>query len=140
MEQHIYHPFDVRMTEDEEIIAIVEPDSYIQEMIENDKTCWEVDVDVDYDEEEHEPYLMVTLLKDNGQIFMAFPYGEAWDALSEKGVITVALLTQFDLDHGNVHDAITISIELDPFLKGYIAGAERMWEAVSEEVEGEHEE
>lgn len=71
---------------------------------------------------------------------MAFPYGEAWDALSEKGVITVALLTQFDLDHGNVHDAITISIELDPFLKGYIAGAERMWEAVSEEVEGEHEE
>lgn len=76
MEQHIYHPFDVRMTEDEEIIAIVEPDSYIQEMIENDKTCWEVDVDVDYDEEEHEPYLMVTLLRITARYL--------WLSLTEK--------------------------------------------------------
>ncbi|NPA17061.1 hypothetical protein [Persephonella sp.] len=137
MEEHIYQPYDVRMSEEEEIIAIVEPDSYIKEMISNEETCWEIDVDVDYDEEEHEPYLMVTLHKDNGQIFMAFPYGEAWDALSEKGVISIVLLTQFDLDHGNTSDAITITLELDPFLKGYIAGASRMWEAISEEIEEE---
>ncbi|WP_457624278.1 hypothetical protein [Persephonella sp.] len=137
MEEHIYQPYDVRMSEEEEIIAIVEPDSYIKEMISNEETCWEIDVDVDYDEEEHEPYLMVTLHKDNGQIFMAFPYGEAWDALSEKGVISIVLLTQFDLDHGNTFDAITITLELDPFLKGYIAGASRMWEAISEEIEEE---
>ncbi|WP_457638739.1 hypothetical protein [Persephonella sp.] len=137
MEEHIYQPYDVRMSEEEEIIAIVEPDSYIKEMIENQETCWEVDVDVDYDDEEGEPYLMITLHKDNGQVFMAFPYGEAWDALSEKGVISIVLLTQFDLDHGNTSDAITLTIELDPFLKGYIAGASRMWEAVSEEIEEE---
>jgi len=137
VEEHIYQPYDIRMSEDEEIIAIVEPDSYIKEMIENKETCWEIDVDVDYDEEENEPYLMITLHKDNGQIFMAFPYGEAWDALSEKGIISVVLLTQFDLDHGNTSDAITITLELDPFLKGYIAGASRMWEAISEDIEEE---
>jgi len=137
VEEHIYQPYDVRMSEEGEIIAIVEPDSYLKEMIENKETCWEIDVDVDYDEDEEEPYLMLTLHKDNGQIFMAFPYGEAWDALSEKGTINIVLLTQFDLDHGDTSDAITISIELDPFIKGYIAGASRMWEAVSEEIEGE---
>ena len=133
--EHIYQPFDVRITDDEEIIAIVEPDSYLEEMIENHKTCWEIELDVDYDEESEEAYLMVTLHKDNGQIFMAFPYGEAWDALSEKGTITVALLTQYDLDHGDVHDAITISLELDEHLKGFIEGAGRMWEAVQAVVE-----
>ena len=133
--EHIYQPFDVRITDDEEIIAIVEPDSYLEEMIENHETCWEIELDVDYDEESEEPYLMVTLHKDNGQIFMAFPYGEAWDALSEKGTITVALLTQYDLDHGDVHDAITISLELDEHLKGFIEGAGRMWESVQEVVE-----
>lgn len=137
MEEHIYQPYDVRMSEEGEIIAIVEPDSYIKEMIENEKTCWEIDVDVDYDEEENEPYLMITLHKDNGQIFMAFPYGEAWDALSERGIISVVLLTQFDLDHGDTSGAITVTVELDGFLKGYIAGAGRMWEAVSEEIEEE---
>jgi len=137
VEEHIYQPYDVRMSEEGEIIAIVEPDSYIKEMIENKKTCWEIDVDVDYDDEENEPYLMLTLHKDNGQVFMAFPYGEAWDALSEKGVISIVLLTQFDLDHGNTSDAITVTVELDGFLKGYIAGALRMWEAVSEEIEEE---
>ncbi len=137
MEEHIYQPYDVRMSEEGEIIAIVEPDSYIKEMIENKKTCWEIDVDVDYDEEENEPYLMLTLHKDNGQVFMAFPYGEAWDALSEKGVVSIVLLTQFDLDHGDTSNAITVTVELDGFLKGYIAGALRMWEAVSEEIEEE---
>ena len=137
MEEHIYQPYDVRMSEEGEIIAIVEPDSYIKEMIENKETPWEVDVDVDYDEEENEPYLMVTLHKDNGQVFMAFPYGEAWDALSEKGLISIVLLTQFDLDHGDTSSAITVTVELDGFLKGYIAGALRMWEAVSEEIEEE---
>ncbi len=133
--EHIYQPFDVRITDDEEIIAIVEPDSYLEEMIENHETCWEIELDVDYDKEAGEAYLMVTLHKDNGQIFMAFPYGEAWDALAEKGTITVALLTQYDLDHGDVHDAITISLELDEHLKGFIEGAGRMWESVQEVVE-----
>ncbi|MDQ7056192.1 MAG: hypothetical protein Q9M89_06915 [Persephonella sp.] len=68
---------------------------------------------------------------------MAFPYGEAWDVLSEKGLVSVVLLTQFDLDHGNTSDAITVTVELDGFLKGYIAGALRMWESVSEEIEEE---
>jgi len=137
MEQHVYHPYDVRISEDEEIVAILEPDSYIKEMIENEKTCWEVEVDVDYDEDEHEPYLIVILHKDNGRIEMGFPYGEVWDALSEKGIITLVLLTQFDLDHGNLEDAITVTISMDNFIKGYIAGAMRMWEAISEEIESE---
>lgn len=137
MEELVFHPYDVRMSEEGEIIAIVEPDEYLKEMIENKETCWEVDIDVDYDEEEHEPYLLVTLLKDKGQISMAFPYGEAWEALSEKGVISVVLLTQFDLDHGDTSEAISITVEIDGFLKGYIAGAMRMWEAVSEEIEEE---
>lgn len=130
MEEHIYQPFDVRMAEDGEIIAIVEPESYLKQMIENEETCWEMEVDVDYDNETDEAYLMIFLHKDNGQIFMALPYGEAWDALIDKGVITIALLTQFDLDHGDVSDAITISVEIDEFNKGFIAGASRMWEAV----------
>ncbi len=137
MEQHVYHPYDVRISEDEEIVAILEPDSYIKEMIENEKTCWEVEVDVDYDEDEHEPYLIVILHKDNGRVEMGFPYGEVWDALSEKGIITLVLLTQFDLDHGNLEDAITVTISMDNFIKGYIAGAMRMWEAISEEIESE---
>ncbi|NPA54020.1 MAG: MmgE/PrpD family protein [Aquificae bacterium] len=139
MEQHVYHPYDIRISEDEEIIAIVEPDSYIKEMIENKETCWEVEVDVDYDEDEHEPYLIIILHKDNGRIEIELPYGESWEALSEKGVITIVLLTQFDLDHGDLSDAITISINLDEYIKGYVSGATRMWEAVSEEVEGENE-
>ncbi len=139
MEEHVYHPYDVRIAEDEELVVIVDPDSYIKEMIENQETCWEVEVDVDYDEDEHEPYLVVILHKDNGRVEMAFPYGEAWEALSEKGVITIVLLTQFDLDHGNFNDAITISITIDNYLKGYIAGAMRLWEAISEEIETESE-
>ena len=139
MEQHVYHPYDIRISEYEEIIAIVEPYSYIKEMIENKETCWEVEVDVDYDEDEHEPYLIIILHKDNGRIEIELPYGESWEALSEKGVITIVLLTQFDLDHGDLSDAITISINLDEYIKGYVSGATRMWEAVSEEVEGENE-
>jgi len=130
MEEHVYEPFDVRMTDDGEIIAIVEPDSYLKQMIENEEGCWELEVDVDYDTETDEAYIMISLHKDNGQIFMAFPYGEAWDALIDKGVLTIALLTQFDLDHGNVEDAITVSIEIDEFNKGFISGAARMWESI----------
>ncbi len=130
MEEHVYQPFDVRMTDDGEIIAIVEPDSYLQQMIENEETYWELEVDVDYDTETDEAYIMIFLHKDNGQVFMAFPYGEAWDALIDKGLLTIALLTQFDLDHGNVEDAITVSVEIDEFNKGFIAGAARMWEAI----------
>ncbi len=132
MEEHVYQPFDVRMSDDGEIIAIVEPDSYLKQMIENQESCWELEIDVDYDSESDEAYLMIALHKDNGQVFMAFPYGEAWDALIDKGVVTIALLTQFDLDHGNVEDAITVSIEIDEFNKGFIAGAARMWESVRE--------
>ena len=132
MEEHVYQPFDVRMSDDGEIIAIIEPDSYLQQMIENEESCWELEVDVDYDNETDEAYLIISLHKDNGQVFMAFPYGEAWDALIDKGVITIALLTQFDLDHGNVEDAISISVEIDEFNKGFIAGAARMWESVRE--------
>jgi len=130
MEEHVYEPFDVRMTDDGEIIAIVEPDSYLKQMIENEEDYWELEVDVDYDTETDEAYIMISLHKDNGQIFMAFPYGEAWDALIDKGILTIALLTQFDLDHGNVEDAITVSIEIDEFNKGFIAGAARMWESI----------
>ncbi len=133
--EHTYQPYDVRMTEDEEIIAIVEPDSYLKEMIENEETCWEIEMDVDYDEETEEPYLVIYLSKDNGQIVMAFPYGEAWDALSEKGVITIALLTQFDLDHGNTSDAITVTVEIDEHFKGFVEGAGRMWEAFQDYIE-----
>ena len=133
--EHIYQPYDVRMTDDEEIIAIVEPDSYLKKMIENEETCWEIELDVDYDEETEEPYLVIYLSKDNGQVVMAFPYGEVWDALSEKGVITIALLTQFDLDHGNVSDAITVTVELDEHLKGFTEGASRMWEALQDTIE-----
>ncbi len=134
MEKHTYQPFDVRMTDDGEIIAIVEPDSYLKQLIEteDEKKCWELEMDVNYDEEDNEAYLIIILTKDNGQIVMQFPYGEAWEALVDKGVITIALLTQFDLDHGNVEDAITMTIEIDEFNKGFIAGAARMWEAVSE--------
>lgn len=134
MEQHVYQPYDVRMTDDGEIIAIVEPDSYLKEMIENEKTYWEIELDVDYDEEENEAYLMISLHKDNGQIFMAFAYGEAWDSLIEKGIITIALLTQFDLNNKNVSDVISISIEIDDFYRGFIEGAAKMWEAVNQEL------
>ena len=134
MEEHIYQPFDVRMADDGEIIAIIEPDSYLQQMIEDENTPWEMEVDVDYDLETDESYLMIFLHKDNGQIFMAFPYGEAWDALVEKGVLTIALLSQFDLDHGNVDNAMTLSIEVDDFNKGFIEGASRMIEAVSDDI------
>ena len=130
MEEHVYQPFDVRMTDDGELIAIIEPDSYLKQMIENEESCWELEVDVDYDTETNEAYLMIFLHKDNGQIFMAFPYGEAWDALIDKGVVTIALLTQFELEHEDVHDAITVSIEVDEFNQGFIAGASRMWESV----------
>ena len=130
MEEHVYEPFDVRMTDDGEIIAIVEPDSYLKQMIENEEGCWELEVDVDYDTETDEAYVMISLFKNNGKIFMVFPYGEAWDALIDRGVLTIALLTQFDLDHGNVEDAITVSIEIDEFNKGFISGAARMWESI----------
>ncbi len=135
--EKVYQPYDVRMSEDGEIVAIVEPDSYLEEMIENKETCWEIELDVDYDEESEEPYLLITLHKDKGQIFMAFPYGEAWESLAEKGIITVALITQFDLEQENVHDAITISMELDEHFKGFIDGASRMWEACQVEEEEE---
>lgn len=133
MEEHIYQPYDVRMAEDGEIVAIVEPDSYLKEMIENKESYFELEIDVDYDEEENEAFLMISLHKDNGQIFMAFPYGEAWDALIEKGTITVALISPLDLENGNVADAITLSLDLSDFDRGFIEGASKMWEAIAEE-------
>jgi hypothetical protein len=133
MEEHIYQPYDVRMAEDGEIVAIVEPDSYLKEMIEDKENCFELEIDVDYDEEENEAFLMISLHKNNGQIFMAFPYGEAWDALIEKGTITVALISPLDLENGNVSDAITLSLDLDDFDRDFIEGASKMWEAVIQE-------
>ena len=133
MEEHIYQPYDVRMAEDGEIVAIIEPDSYLQEMIENKTTPFELEIDVDFDEEENEAFLMISLHKDNGQIFMAFPYGEAWDALVENGIITVALITPLDLESGNVSNALTLSLEIDEFDKGFIEGASKMLEAITQE-------
>lgn len=133
MEEHIYQPYDVRMAEDGEIVAIVEPDSYLKEMIENKESYFELEIDVDYDEEENEAFLMISLHKDNGQIFMAFPYGEAWDALIEKGTIIVALISPLDLENGNVADAITLSLDLSDFDRGFIEGAFKMLEAITEE-------
>jgi len=133
MEEHIYQPYDVRMAEDGEIVAIVEPDSYLIEVIENKKSYFELEVDVDFDEEEKEAFLMITLHKDNAQIFIAFPYGEAWDALVENGTITIALLSPADLENGKVSDTITISLDLDDFDRGFIEGASKMLESISGE-------
>ena len=130
--KHVYQAYDIRITDDNEVIAIVEPDSYLKELVEDKSECWELDMDVEFDEEEKELYLVINLYKKNGEIHILLPYGEAWDALIEKGTLTIALLTEYDLEFKDLSDAILLTVEINEFYQGFIVGAERTWEEITD--------
>ena len=130
--KHVYQAYDIRITDENEVIAIVEPDSYLKELVEDKSECWELDMDVEFDEEEKELYLVINLYKKNGEIYILLPYGEAWDALIEKGTLTIALLTEYDLEFKDLSDAILLTVEINEFYQGFIVGAERTWEEITD--------
>ncbi len=132
MENKTYYPYDIKIAEEGEIVVFVEPDSYIKELISSDE-CWEIDIDISFDEEEGEPDLLITIFKEKAKIDIIIPYdSESWDLLSEKGIIVLALVSEFDYDHSNFENAITLTIETDDFFKGFVEGASKMWEEISE--------
>jgi len=134
-EDLVFYPYEVKIADTEELFIFVEPNSYLKEAIEDKSECWEFELNATYDEEKGEPDLIITLKKKNVRIDIVLPYGESWEALSDKGVISIVLLSYLDYENRNFEDSITLTLQLDDFSKGFAAGAMELWEAISEEKE-----
>jgi len=134
-EDLVFYPYEVKIADTEELFIFVEPNSYLKEAIEDKSECWEFELNATYDEEKGEPDLIITLKKKHVRIDIVLPYGESWEALSDKGVISIVLLSYLDYENRNFGDSITLTLQLDDFSKGFSAGAMELWEAISEERE-----
>ena len=130
----VFHPYDVKLTEDDEVIAFFEPDEELKEIIGSDSGCWEIDINVLYDEEKKEPILLITIIKGNKRLEIGLPYGDGWDALEERGLLTIALVHLQDYEYAEFDSSITLTLEIDEYYKGFIAGASQMWEEITEEA------
>ncbi len=133
--EKVFHPYDVKLTGDNEIVAFFDPEDDLKELLNSGSECWELDVNILYDNEKKEPVLLITIHKDKKRLEIGFPYGDAWEALQDRGLLTIALVHQLDFEYADFEDSITLSLELDDYYKGFIAGASQMWEEITEEVE-----
>jgi hypothetical protein len=134
-EELVFYPYEVKIADTEELFIFVEPNSYLKEAVDDKSKCWEFEINATYDEEKGEPDLIITLKKGNVRIDIVLPYGESWEALAEKGIISVVLLSYLDYENRKFDDSITLTLQLDDFSKGFSAGAMELWEAISEEKE-----
>lgn len=123
--ENLYEPYEILLSEDGEIVALLEPDEKIEEMVENDLFP-ETTVDVSYDEEEGELFLTLSLIFDDVEIFLGLSYGEAWDSLIEKEAITLAFISKVDFESEKMEDIPVLEIELDELTVGFIEGANRV--------------
>ncbi len=131
----VFHPYDVKLTEDDEIIAFFEPDEELKEIISSDTGCWEIDINILYDNEKEEPILLITIIKGNKRLEIGLPYGDGWEALENRGLLTIALVNLEDYEYAEFDASITLTLEIDDYYKGFISGASQMWEEITEEAE-----
>lgn len=136
--ENLYEPYEVLVSEDGEIVVLVEPDDKISQLLEKD-TQPELVVDVDYDEEEEELYLAVSVIFDETEIFFGLPYGEAWDELIENEAFAVAVISREDFEAGKVEDVPVVEIGLDEITIGFIEGASRTAQVLIGETAEEEE-
>jgi hypothetical protein len=133
--EEMYQPFEILLTDDGEVIVLVEPEKDLMSLIQKESLNVEVDIDVDYDDEDEELYLLVTAYLDGTEIFFALPYGESWEALAEKGAFTVAFISEADFEKGNLDNTPTMTIQLDDLLVGFVEGCQKTAEVLLEEWE-----
>jgi hypothetical protein len=136
--EEMYQPFEILLTEEGELVVLVEPEKDLVSLSKKESLNIEVDIDIDYDDEDEELYLLVTAYIDGTEIFFALPYGESWEALAEKGAFTVAFISEADFEKGNSDNTPTMAIQLDDLLIGFVEGCQRTAEVLlgeSEEVE-----
>jgi hypothetical protein len=136
--EEMYQPFEILLTDDGEVIVLVEPEKDLMSLLQKESLNIEVDIDVDYDDEDEELYLLVTAYIDGTEIFFALPYGESWEALAEKGAFTAAFISEADFEKGNSDNTPTMTIQLDDLLIGFVEGCQRTAEVLlgeSEELE-----
>lgn len=137
--ENLYEPYEVLVSEDGEIVVLVEPDDRIQQLLEKNIQP-ELMVDVDYDEEEEELYLIVSVIFDDTEIFFGLPYGEAWENLIENEAFAIAIITREDFEAGKVEDVPVVEIGLDELTLGFIEGANRTAQVFLGETAEEEEE
>jgi hypothetical protein len=136
--EEMYQPFEILLTEEGELVVLVEPEKNLIPLLQKESLNVEVDIDVDYDDEDEELYLLVTAYIDGTEIFFALPYGESWEALAEKGVFTATFISEADFEKGNLDNTPTMTIQLDDLLIGFVEGCQRTAEVLlgeSEELE-----
>ncbi|MCX7738115.1 MAG: hypothetical protein N2Z80_01665 [Hydrogenothermaceae bacterium] len=134
--ENMYEPYEILLSEDGEIVALVEPDEKTEEVVESN-TSPETTVDVSYDEEEGELFLTLSLIFDDVEIFLGLPYGETWDSLIEKEAITLAFVSKVDFESEKIEDIPVLEIELDELTVGFIEGANRVAQVLLGEKEEE---
>ncbi len=128
--ENMFQPFEILISEENELIVLVEPEGELLSALENEKLSLELDVDVDYDDEDEELYLLFTVYLGENEIFFAVPYGEAWNILVEKGNFQLAFISQTDFDNKKFENVPTITIELDDLTLGFIEGCQRTAEVL----------
>ncbi|WP_299238621.1 hypothetical protein [Sulfurihydrogenibium sp.] len=133
--EEMYQPFEILLTDDGELVVLVEPEKNLISLLQKESLNVEVDIDVDYDDEDEELYLLVTAYIDGTEIFFALPYGESWEALAEKGAFTVAFISEADFEKGNSDNTPTMTIQLDDLLIGFVEGCQRTAEVLLGESE-----
>lgn len=128
--ENMFQPFEILISEENELIVLVEPEGELISALENENLSVELDVDVDYDDEDEELYLLFTVYLGENEIFFAIPYGEAWNILVEKGNFQLAFISQTDFDNKKFENVPTITIELDDLTLGFVEGCQRTAEVL----------
>ncbi len=128
--ENMFQPFEILISEENELIVLVEPEGELISTLEDENLSVELDVDVDYDDEDEELYLLFTVYLGENEIFFAVSYGEAWSILSEKGNFQLAFISQADFDNKKLENVPTITIELDDLTLGFVEGCQRTAEVL----------
>lgn len=122
--ENLYEPFEILVSEEGEIVILVEPDENLNQLLE-DNIQPEIMIDVGYDEEEEDLLLLISVLFSDTEIFFGIPYSEAWSNLIESEAFTIAFITKEDFEAGKFEDVPILEIELDELTIGFIEGANR---------------
>lgn len=134
--ENIYEPYGILVSEDGEILALVEPNYRLEQLFEKNIEP-ELMIDVDYYEDEDDFFLTVSVVFDDTEIFFELPYGEAWDDLMENEAFAIAIVSKKDFEAGKVENIPVIEIGLNELNLGFIEGAKRTVEVLLGETEEE---
>lgn len=122
--ENLYEPFEVLISEEGEVVVLVEPDGNIEQLIQQDIQP-EIMVDVNYDEDEENLLLLISVIFGDTEIFFGIPYGEIWDNLIEKEMFAIAFISRDDFESGKFDDVPILEIGLDELTVGFIEGVNR---------------